>query len=1125
MRRAPATWLMVLMVSMSAAPASAANGNVDLPRYPSISPDGREIVFSWRGDLWKVGSSGGHALRLTAHPADDTRSAWSRDGKRIAFESNRTGDRNLFIMNADGTGVRQVLRLDRPVSLTGFGTDDAGREVLFFEGSIEGDVYRAPRPYMVPTEGGALRRVHDAFGAEPSQSADGSTVAFTRGGSAWSRRGYRGPDNRNVWTFNRSNGAFTQLTTYDGNDGKALWGAGRTIYFLSDRDFGCVNLFRMSADDGERALARATSFQDRDIWDYDVAADGATAVLVAWDTLYTLDLRNQNAEPRPLTITAGEDESDNIQLLTVDRRVSEAALSPDGKVMAVVAYGEVYVRNVESGSPTRRVTASHAREKDIAWSPDGSRLYFVSDSDGTESIYAATVAVTRGEIKAPFDEAARPRPAAPVEESKPAADPPSEGAAAGQGEQAGQEEPRKEEPKKEEPKKPDPATRWHDAVTFTIEPVVVTSAHDRAPRPSPDGRWLSFRRGRGDIVIRDLTTGDERTFLTGWDFSIDWRWTDDSRHILYSVNDRNFNADVWLAPADGSSPPVNLSRHPDNDEQPRLSADGKVLAFVSERLNEEYDVWMVFLDRNLEAMAPVDREKYFKEAIDAAKKRKPLAISDKPADPPAGRTYDTDDAYLRLRRASNIGGSERNLEITPAGDRLVFTSSGETSGLFSIKWDGSDQKRLHSSVSVQHLTVTGDKVVFVDGGRAGMVPVNGGSVEYIDISDRMRIDLQQQADQKFREAARILGEVFYHPTMKDLDWEGLTTKYLALARQSRTADEFNYVAAYLLGELNGSHLGVNSPGTPSPIREAQGRLGVRYEVVDNGFRVTHVIPRSPAAEGPMALRIGDIITGIDFEPVAPLDTLEARLTGRVGQETAIDVSRTGEDGAATNLRLLLTPVSAGAEVDLQYDAWQRRNQQLVHEWSGGKLGYLHIRGMNAPSLNEFERDLYAAAEGRLGLIIDVRNNGGGSTADLVLSSIMVQPHAYTVPRGADSSVTDGYPQDRLYIQRYIRPVNMMCNEKSFSNAEIVSHAFKTLKRGTLVGQQTYGGVISTGAASLIDGTSVRTPFRGWYLPDGTDMENNGAMPDIVIHQTPEDESRDHDAQLKACVEDLLKRVQ
>jgi tricorn protease len=180
--------------------------------------------------------------------------------------------------------------------------------------------------------------------------------------------------------------------------------------------------------------------------------------------------------------------------------------------------------------------------------------------------------------------------------------------------------------------------------------------------------------------------------------------------------------------------------------------------------------------------------------------------------------------------------------------------------------------------------------------------------------------------------------------------------------------------------------------------------------------------------------------------------------------------------------------------------------------------------MNQESLDVFERDLYAAAHGKQGLIIDVRNNGGGWTTDRLLASIMYPRHAYTVPRGLDPKITSGYPQDRLFIQRYSGPINMLCNERSFSNAEIISHAFKTLKRGTLVGQRTAGGVISTGSTTLIDGTVVRIPFRGWFLPDGTNMERNGAVPDILVPQTPEDEVHGIDNQLKAAVEDLMKRV-
>lgn len=329
----------------------------------------------------------------------------------------------------------------------------------------------------------------------------------------------------------------------------------------------------------------------------------------------------------------------------------------------------------------------------------------------------------------------------------------------------------------------------------------------------------------------------------------------------------------------------------------------------------------------------------------------------------------------------------------------------------------------------------------------------------------------------------------------------------------------------LFGELNGSHLGVRSDGFDSPNARPQGRLGTVHRRVEQGYEVVEVIPESSAAKGPMALKAGDVITALDLQPFTPTDTVESRLAGWVDKEIIVTVERTMDDGQVKTLNVLITPIGVRDLNRLKYKAWRRHNAELVTDWSDGRIGYIHIEGMGQASLDVFERDLYAAVADKDGLIIDVRNNGGGWTADRLLASIMVRPHAYTIPRGADPANVGHYPQGRLFIQRYTLPINMLCNEKSFSNAEIVSHAFKTLRRGTLVGQQTYGAVISTGGTRLIDGTWVRLPFRGWFLPDGTDMENHGALPDIIVPQTPQAESRNDDQQLRAAVDDLLKRLE
>ncbi|MGC9329812.1 MAG: S41 family peptidase, partial [Candidatus Hinthialibacter sp.] len=434
-------------------------------------------------------------------------------------------------------------------------------------------------------------------------------------------------------------------------------------------------------------------------------------------------------------------------------------------------------------------------------------------------------------------------------------------------------------------------------------------------------------------------------------------------------------------------------------------------------------------------------------------------------------------------------------------------------------------KRLGDSVSVQELTLPGDKAAFISNGRAGLISISDGKMDYYDIEGKLQIDLQKQAIQKFDEMARTLGAQFYHPTMKGLDWEKLSDDYRELAAKTRTGAEFNRVGMYLFGELSGSHLGVYSEGYSAPNAQSMGRLGTIHRRVDGGFEVLRVIPHSPAEVGAMSLEPGDVILAVDKEPFSDNDTLETKLRGKAGKEVLLTIRRSFDDEQERQMDLLLTPISFGEERQLKYNDWRMRNAEKVDEWSDGALGYIHIQAMNEPSLEVFERDLYAAADGKKGLIIDVRNNGGGWTTDRLLASIMVQQHAYTIPRGADPSLKGFYPQDRLFIQRYTMPINMLCNEKSFSNAEIISHAFKTLKRGTLVGQETNGSVISTGAFSLIDGTRVRLPYRGWYVaPNGLDMENHGAVPDILVPQTPEAESENRDDQLEAAVKDLLKRI-
>ncbi|MEQ8317337.1 MAG: S41 family peptidase [Phycisphaerales bacterium] len=1127
----------------------AQQARVGYPRMPSLSPDGSKIVFTWAGDLWAVSRDGGIASRLTTHPADDLRSAFSPDGSTLVFESTRDGSRNLYAMPISsedgrvvGGAVRRLTLSDRSLTLSGFAAD--GQSVLV-HANLKPSMYRGVNMWSVPLEGGPIESLTDAFGLMPRMSADGSTVLFTRQRDLYDRPAYQGPAAGNVWAMDTQTGRFTQLTAFDGNDANGFALPDGSVVYTSSRH-GQNNLWHIPAGQTDAVgPRRLTDFAPEEgehtiahgVHDLNVSNDGSTATFLVWDTLYTLDLTQRGAEPRAIEVYAsGDSQTLDTRLETLDRQVSEAALSPDGKTLAVVARGEVFIRNTEDDRPTRRVTFTSGREQDLAWSPDNQYLYFASDEEGEFAIYRATVSLSREDLMPEEEEEV-------VEEADEAVDETADEATEEETEDGAEDEDASQEADEDEATEEDEADedkidfgkRWSEGLRFEVEPFIDGGERTVRPMPSPDGYRLLYVRERGDLWHRDLASGEDTLVFESWN-EPGVQWASDSRHIVYQVADLDFNSDVWLLDLDGESgEPVNITRHPDIDTSPQLSHDGKMLVFLSDRAgnNWSYDVYGVMLDRTLEGKTDYELAEYFKDAAKAVGKAGAIDTPDM-TEPPEEREaleFDVDDAWKRVRRLTRVDGAS-DLALTPGGDRVLFSTSidGSTS-LYSVDYRGRDRKTVQSGgVSQVRVTADGSKALFIRGGQAATAKPSGGSANTLGIDATVRIDVAAEQAQKFRDAANMLGREFYHPTMKGLDWDALTERYLQLARVTRTPSEFYQVARLMMGELNGSHLGIwggTQPYSAPSIRT--GYLGIDAVPVDGGYEVANVLPEGPASRDTSRLHVGDVITAINGAPLAPgggmptMDLGEA-MAGTSGQETLLDIVPADPESSAY---VLIVPTSSGGDSNLRYEDGVRHRRAKVEELSNGRVGYLHIRGMNEPSLRDFERDLFAAANGKDGLLIDVRDNGGGWTTDILLSSLTAPRHAYTIPRGADpdSVPEDAYPRDRRLIYGYSRPIAVLCNENSYSNAEIFSHAIKTTGRGPLVGQQTYGAVISTGSYRLIDGTTVRRPFRGWYLPDGTDMENNGAMPDVVVLVDPGDEVEGVDPQLEAGVRAVMEEME
>ncbi len=1130
-------------------PASAANPG--LIQYPSLSPDGNTIVFSAAGDLWAIDSSGGVATRLTAHPAIEGRAKFDADGNRIAFESNRGGVANIFIADVSGEGnsmimsnIERVSTSDRTQWIGGFSPDG---DSVYFSAYLYPEIYRQPRMYEAPLDGGPITDLTGAFGRAPTPSLADDSVYFMRGYYYPHRVAYRGSGNLDLWNYSPSTGEFEQVTGFEGNDMDPCPLPDGSLLYLSSKS-GQYNVHRLDAGKtdpkGKRSGKQLTDFQPHDgehtimagVRDLSVSRDGSLAVFVVENTLYTLDLNNRDAQPVAIRINMGTD-SDRDQYRSIDasRQVSESAVHPSGDAVVVVARNELFVRSTKDEHLSRRITDTPVRERDIVWSPDGEVLYFTADDeDSLGSIYSVRVTLSSEDLKPEEPEEAEEsadegdsettateEDASSIESTDESVDSEKSSDTDSDAEESSDDE-------SEEAETIDHGSRWAGALRFEVTPVVQSDELTYSPTPSPDGKKLIYLQERGDVVLMDIESGEKRVILESWS-DPDVVWAADSTHVVFATTDLNFNADIFLLDTrlneDGSSnDPINLTRHPDLDHSPQLSADGKVLTFLSDRdgNNWEWDVYAIHLDHDLDGMRRYELDSYYEDAVASSKKRAPLDVNDPVEIDPF--EFDVDDAYLRVRRLTSTPESENNLVMAPGANRIAFTVGGS---FVSVDQYGKERKTINSSgVSDPRVSLDGKSVSFVSGGQAKSAGMTGGNAKTYSIDADLVIDTHAEREQKFSEAAGRFGMNFYHPTLKGLDWEGMSARYHDLAMQTRTNAAFQRVMNFMFGELDGSHTGIWGGDGFSAKSANNGYLGVDATPVADGYRIDRIYKGGAVDLMDDGVQVGDVVISIDNTPLSGQD-LHNVLAGTNGREVLVEYSRANPDsGEQETLFGMATPKSYGSNSVIRYAQEVLDRQAEVDEQSEGRLGYLHIRSMGAASVRDFERDLFAAADGKDGLIIDVRDNGGGWTTDVLLASLTAPTHAYTIPRGANPDLVqpDSYPRDRRLIYAYSRPIVVLINENSFSNAEIFAHAIRTADRGRLVGVPTFGGVISTGSFRLIDGTTVRRPFRGWYLPDGTDMENNGAEPDVYVKQTPTDEAAGEDPQLEAAVKDLLKTI-
>lgn len=640
---------------------------------------------------------------------------------------------------------------------------------------------------------------------------------------------------------------------------------------------------------------------------------------------------------------------------------------------------------------------------------------------------------------------------------------------------------------------------------------------------SPNQKKIAYRVGRGNLMVADIKEGkivNPKTFSESWASADGVSWSPDSKYISYSQEDLDFDSEIYIQSVANPSDKVNVSMHPRSDFGPQWSADGKKLSFISNRNGINYDVWMVWLKKEDWEKSRRDHEEgsYYSEKKGKksnSKKKSKVKV-----------TIDKDRIYDRLVQVTRLQDNEFGAIFSPDSKFIYYQATDPATNsrnVYKVKWNGTKTKQIRGTARVGGFLTKKGKFYFTSRGRLKTLNPKADKVSSLPHSAKYTTNHKAVNEQMFNEGTRALTAGFYDPNFHGYNWRNLIKKYKPLAMKATTMQDYSFIYNLLLGQLNASHMGYRGSTPEKRNSDNIGLLGLEVKNTSKGAEVLYVLKNSVADKSKAKLKIGDVITEVNHNKVDKNTNFYSLLKNTRGDEVLLTLTN-GKDVVVrtqSNLR------------NLQYEDWIASRKALVDKYSNGQLGYIHIQGMNQPSFERFERELKASGYGKKGIVIDVRYNGGGWTTDRLMAVLNVAQHAYTVPRGAAKNLkkenkkfTKNYPfNERAILSVNTKPVVALCNENSYSNAEIFSHAFKNLGLGKLVGQPTFGAVISTGSHRLQNGY-VRMPFRAWYVKkSGGNMENDApAVPDYLVKNAPGWKARGEDAQLKKAVEVLLKDI-
>ncbi|QJB39569.1 PD40 domain-containing protein [Chitinophaga oryzae] len=1066
-----AAWLM-------AATATYAQENALWLRYPAISPDGKTIAFGYKGDIYRVDANGGVAVPLTIHEAQDMMPVWSHDGKYIAFASDRYGNFDVFVMPAEGgTPVRLTSHsnADYPYDFT-----PDNKQVLFGSGrnapaaSIRFSYRLFDNLYTVTVTGGRPMLV-SAAGAEFARyNSKGDQIIFQ------DRKGYEDPwrkhhvssVTRDIWVYDIGKGSYQQVSSYEGEDREPLFGNDNSIYYLSEKGGISQNLFKSSVGDKNK-MEQLTRFEKHPVRHLSRSSNN-TFCFTYNGEIYTL---KEGDKPQKVNVRIFNDGRNGIQKpLPVNGNVTEFAMSPDGKQMAFVARGEVFVTSVE-GAMTKRITNTPQQERMVQWSPDGKRVVYAAERNGNWDIYQSTIV-------------------------------------------------RKEEP------------YFFAATVLKEEPLIATAAEEFQPLFSPDGKEIAYVEDRNLLKVFNIASGKSRTLLPkghnhsysdgDWSFS----WSPDSKWIV--VEDQRgyaFTSNATIIPVDGKGENIYPVNSGFGEGNLKWSSDGKMLTWESSREgrkslarqgSRETDIYAVFFDQEAFDKYKLTKDEFnlLKDQEDNAKKggKDTAAKKDTAA---AKKDFRPDFSNLeeRQQRLTINSASIADYVLSKDNSKLYYTAAFEKGyDLWVTEPRTGDTKilaKLGGTPGSLELSKDGNSLFVSNRGSVVKVDAASGKITPISINSEMLLDQAAERAYMLDHAWKQVKEKFYDPTIRNMDWKMYRDAYARFLPHISNNYDFQELLSEMLGELNGSHTG----GRYSPVRpdgDATASLGLLYDerYTKDGLKVDEVITAGPFDKAGSKMKAGAVINKIDGEAVtAKIDWAEL-LNRKAGRNVLI--SFTDADGK--QWEETVKPVSSGEESALMYKRWVNNMRKMVDKLSGGKVGYVHVQGMNDASFRSVYDEVMGKNRGKQALIVDTRFNGGGWLHDDLYNFLSGKKYLDFAPQG--DLLKGGEPQGQWQA-----PSCVLMSEGNYSDAFIFPYIYKQGKLGKLIGMPVPGTGTAVWWERQIDPTIVfGIPMIATIGKEGRPTENLQVEPDIRVPLRYEDFLAGKDDQLETAVKEMLKEI-